>query len=239
MNGLSVKGLSAWYGKGQALFDVDLEVKPSEVVGLIGRNGAGKSTTLRSIARLHKNVRGSIALDDKEFSQLAPYEAARSGISLVGETAPVFAKLSVEENLRLAQALGRRRHVEWHSLDDAWSWFPPLYEARRRPAGVLSGGQRRMLALSLAFVSEPRLMLLDEPSGGLSDDVAETVFGVIEAVCGEGRTVLISEQRPELLERFVPRVYVLDEGVVVSQRLTAVGRARTERLKGEASDGSD
>src|SRR5580658_717869 len=101
MNGLKVKGLCAWYGQGQALFDVDLEVKPSEVVGLIGRNGAGKSTTLRSIARLHKNVRGSIALDDKEFSPMAPYEAARSGISLVGETAPVFAKMSVEENLRL------------------------------------------------------------------------------------------------------------------------------------------
>jgi branched-chain amino acid transport system ATP-binding protein len=228
MNGLAVDRLNAWYGKAQALYDVTISVPGSTVVGLIGRNGAGKTTTLRAIARVHRKISGSVSLEGRDIASAASFRAARAGVSLVGETAPTFTKMKVEENLRAAQLLAKRRRVTPRPVTDVWDWFPALYDLRHHPAGVLSGGQRRMLALSQAFVSGPRLLLLDEPSAGLSDDMSQIVFGVIRAVCEAGMTALISEQRPELIEAFVPRVYVLDEGVVVEE----IGADRAAKATG-------
>jgi branched-chain amino acid transport system ATP-binding protein len=218
MPDLRIRGLRAWYGEAQALRGIDLDVPEGTAVGLLGRNGAGKTTTLRAIARAHGKVAGQLEFGDTNLLPLEPHLVARLGVSLVGETAPVYGKMTVAENLGLAAQLGRRRGAPARpptAVTAVWEWFPALESLRSHPAASLSGGQRRMLALGAAFYSAPKLLLLDEPSGGLSDDIAVAVFEAIAGFCAGGVTALIAEQRPELLARFIPSSYLLDEGLVV------------------------
>ena len=215
MPDLRIRGLHAWYGEAQALRGIDLDVPEGNAIGLLGRNGAGKTTALRAIARVHRKVAGQIDFGDTNLVPLEPHLVARLGVSLVGETAPVYGKMTVAQNLQLAAQLGRRRGASAQPLITVWDWFPALELLQHHPAASLSGGQRRMLALAIAFYSHPKLLLLDEPSGGLSDDIAVTVFQAIARFCAGGVTALIAEQRPELLTRFIRSSYLLDEGLVV------------------------
>jgi branched-chain amino acid transport system ATP-binding protein len=226
MPNLHVRGLHAWYGEAQAVRGIDLDVPEGSAIGLLGRNGAGKTTTLRAIARIHRKVTGQVEFDDTNLIPLEPHLVARLGVSLVGETAPVYGKMTVAENLHLAAQLGRRRGMRAESLITVWDWFPALERLQSHPAASLSGGQRRMLALAIAFYSHPKLLLLDEPSGGLSDDIAVTVFQAIARFCAGGVTALIAEQRPELLARFIRFSYLLDEGLVVNPDRKEESRAR-------------
>ena len=226
MPNLRVRGLHAWYGEAQAVRGIDLDVPEGSAIGLLGRNGAGKTTTLRAIARIHRKVTGQVEFGDTNLVPLEPHLVARFGVSLVGETAPVYGKMTVAENLHLAAQLGRRRGTQAEPLITVWDWFPALERLQSHPAASLSGGQRRMLALAVAFCSHPKLLLLDEPSGGLSDDIAVTVFQAIARFCAGGVTALIAEQRPELLARFIRFSYLLDEGLVVDPDRKGEARAR-------------
>ena len=215
MPDLRIRGLRAWYGEAQALRGLDLDLPEGRAIGLLGRNGAGKTTTLRAIARIHRKITGQVEFGDTDLVPLEPHLVARMGVSLVGETAPIYGKMTVAENLQLAAQLGRRRGAPAQPVTTVWHWFPALERLQSYPAASLSGGQRRMLALANAFYSHPKLLLLDEPSGGLSDEIAVTVFEAIAGFCAGGVTALVAEQRPELLARFIRTSYLLDDGAVI------------------------
>jgi branched-chain amino acid transport system ATP-binding protein len=215
---LEVGPLSAWYGEAQALFDVRLEVHPGEIVGLLGRNGAGKSSLLRTIARVHRQSRGPIAFDGQEVAGLAANRLAARGTSFVREGARVISSLSVEDVLNLGRRLAGVRGVEPHTLDEAWTWFPILAERREVRAGYLSGGQRQALLLATALVSRPRMLLLDEPSAGLAPPVARALFDTLRDLCSGDLTVLIAEQNPHWLTGLVSRAYLLETGRIVEER---------------------
>jgi branched-chain amino acid transport system ATP-binding protein len=209
-----VRELDAWYGQAQALFAVRLQVAPGEIAGIIGRNGAGKSTLLRSLAGAHATRSGRVRFGDHELSRMAAHEIAALGISLVREGGRVFTSLTVEQNLRLGQQTAAVRNRPPRSLDEIWRWFPILEQFRRRQAGFLSGGQRQALALGMAFVSDPNLLLLDEPSAGLAPSVAFQIFETIRDLTTEGMSILVAEQNLAWLTGLATRVYGLETGRV-------------------------
>jgi branched-chain amino acid transport system ATP-binding protein len=217
---LEVGPLSAWYGEAQALFDVRLAVRPGEIVGLLGRNGAGKSSLLRTVARVHRQSRGPIRFDGDDVARLTANRLAARGMSFVREGARVISSLSVEDVLNLGRRLARVRGVEPHTLDEVWGWFPILAERRTVRAGYLSGGQRQALLLATALVSRPRLLLLDEPSAGLAPPVARALFDTLRQLCSGHLSVLIAEQNPHWLTGLVARAYLLETGRVVEERLS-------------------
>jgi branched-chain amino acid transport system ATP-binding protein len=209
---LSIVQLSAWYGQAQALFDVSLHVVPGAIAGMVGRNGAGKSTLLRTIARLHRRAAGVLALDGAGILAERPDRIAARGVSLVREGAHVFANLSVAEHLQLAERLAALRNREPRGMDEVLEMFPVLGERMKHSAGYLSGGQRQILALAMAFRSQPSLLLLDEPSAGLARTVATTVFDSIGRMARQGMTLIIAEQEPAWLEGLVDRMVTLETG---------------------------
>lgn len=212
---LTLDRLSASYGQAVALRDIDLELLPDEIVAVLGHNGAGKSTLLRSIARAHRSVSGRILLDGRSIADASPSEVAKAGVSFVREGAPVFPHLAVLDHLRLGQRLARARGLEPAPLEEVWLWFPALYEKRRDRAGVLSGGQRQMLSISMALVARPRVLLLDEPSAGLAPTMAEAVFEAIRTLCRTGMAVVLAEQDLFWVTGFASRSYRLETGRVV------------------------
>jgi branched-chain amino acid transport system ATP-binding protein len=216
--GLRVERLSAWYGQAQALWDVELSVERGEIVGVLGRNGAGKTTLLRSIAGLQSAVSGTIALDEQILTGMRTHAIALHGLAVLRESGKLPASLTVSQNLALGQRLGRKKGTTGRTLDDVWRWFPMLEPLRERKAGLLSGGQRQALALAVAFISEPKLMLLDEPSAGLSPPVAQDLFRTIRQLADIGTTVLMVEQHPAWLIGIADRGYLLEVG-----RITAKG----------------
>jgi branched-chain amino acid transport system ATP-binding protein len=209
-----VSGLNAWYGQAQALFEVGLGVDSREIVGVIGRNGAGKSTLLRSIAGAHAQRAGIVRFGGRELSALSAHQITALGISLVREGGRVFTSLTVDQNLRLGQQTARIRRRAPRSLDEIWEWFPVLASIRSRQAGLLSGGQRQALALAIAFVSDPDLLLLDEPSAGLAPSVAFQIFETVRALTKEGMAILVAEQNLAWLIGLAARVYGLETGRV-------------------------
>ena len=213
---LTVRGLSAWYGQAQALFDVDLEVRSREIVGVLGRNGAGKSTLLHCLARVHARLRGSMVWDGQDLLALDAHRVAGLGINLVRSGAKVFSNITVEQNLELGARLARLRHRPPRPLDEIWEWFPALAARRQVKAGYLSGGQRQSLALAAALHASPSLLLLDEPSAGLATAVAATLFDVLRRLRDEGMTILVVEQDPDWLAGLVHRTVLLETGRVVS-----------------------
>ena len=215
---LTVEGLRAGYGDLTAVRDISFTVPKGGVFGLIGRNGAGKSTTLRAIAGLNSAVRGRILLEDRDVTHFPPYRRSAAGIAFVPEGKRVFRERSVRDNLvigakpgRLGKALLRER------IDAAYALFPILGEFRNRRAALLSGGQQQMLAIAQALMPRPTLLLLDEPSAGLAPSVIGEVLAAVTQLRLEiGISVILVEQSAELALSFADTVTVLDVGRIVA-----------------------
>jgi branched-chain amino acid transport system ATP-binding protein len=208
---LVVEHLDVRYGGVHAVRDLSFEVGAGEIVGLIGANGAGKSSTLHAIMGVAPAT-GTVRLGDDILSGRKPEDIARSGIALVPEGRRIFAELTVEENLRLGLAARRSRGGLDALLKGVYDLFPIVKEFRARPAGALSGGQQQQLAIARALVSEPDVLLLDEPSLGLAPTVVDVVFGALEAIKERGLGVLLVEQRAQRTVAAADRCHVLANG---------------------------
>jgi branched-chain amino acid transport system ATP-binding protein len=207
---LEIEGLAVSYGLVQALFGLDLNVREGQVVCVLGRNGAGKSTTLKAIMGLLRPTAGSIRLMGREIAGLPPYKINALGVGYVPEDRRLFSGLTVGENL----AVGRRDGGIW-SMDVVLSVFPALEPFLERKAGTLSGGEQQMLAMARTLIGGPRLLLLDEPSSGLAPLVLRQLIGQIQGLSARGVTTLLSEQNFRFAAEIANRVVVLDRGQVV------------------------
>lgn len=211
MSLLEVNGLNSYYGDSHILFDVALRVEKNEVVALLGRNGAGKSTTLKSLMGVVKPKTGSIKLDGTELAGRKAHQIARAGMQLVHEDRRIFGSLNVEENIILA---GLSANDKW-PLERIYELFPRLKERRTQLAGTLSGGERQMLALGRALMSAPRLLLLDEPSLGLAPLIVREIFQTIERLRAQGTSILLIEQNARAALAVSDHGYVLETGAIV------------------------
>jgi branched-chain amino acid transport system ATP-binding protein len=214
---LEIANLSSWYGQAQALWDISIAVGEGEIVGILGRNGAGKTTLLRSIAGLQSRIQGRVTLDGRQLAGMRTSDIALQGLAMLRESGKLPASLTVSQNLSLGQRVARRKGMAGRSLADVWRWFPLLEPLRDRKAGLLSGGQRQALALAVAFVSQPSVMLLDEPSAGLSPPVAQELFKTIRQLADAGATVLMVEQHPAWLVGVANRGYLLEVGRITGE----------------------
>ncbi|MBI4404489.1 MAG: ABC transporter ATP-binding protein [Deltaproteobacteria bacterium] len=209
---LDVKDLSVSYGPISAVRQVALEVNPGEIVALIGANGAGKTTILKTISGLLRSHAGEIRFGDINITKMKPHKIVDLGISHVPERRGIFANLTVYENLLMGAFTRDLRAVE---LDEVYELFPILKERRKQVAGTLSGGEQQMLAISRALLSKPRLMLLDEPSLGLAPQISKNIFETIQRINSAGTTVLLVEQNAHAALRISHRGYVLEVGEIV------------------------
>ncbi len=210
---LSLRRLEVFYGRAQALFGVDLEVPAGGVTTLLGRNGAGKSTTLKAVMGLLPIARGEVVFDGTPIANLHPYEIARLGIGYVPEDRRIFADLTVAENLAAGQRPPRADAPVWREAE-VYRLFPSLYELRHRRAGRTSGGEQQMLALARTLMGNPRLLLLDEPSEGLAPVVVQAMAGAIRTLTESGVTILMSEQNLAFAERVGTQSVTLANGRV-------------------------
>jgi branched-chain amino acid transport system ATP-binding protein len=210
MSRLVVESLEVRYGAVRAVRDLSLEVARGEIVGLIGPNGAGKSSTLHAIMGAAPVVAGDIRLGDRRLVGRASEDVARAGIALVPEGRRIFGELTVEENLRLGLAARRGRGGD--AFERVHDLFPILRDFRRRPAGILSGGQQQQLAIARALVAEPDVLLLDEPSLGLAPRIVDAVFEALVAIRDLGLAVLLVEQRAQRTVALAARTYVIANG---------------------------
>jgi branched-chain amino acid transport system ATP-binding protein len=209
---LAVEGLEVRHGAVHAVRGFSLEVGRGEIVGLIGPNGAGKSSTLHAIMGLVRPAAGDVRLQGESVVGRRPEDLARLGIALVPEGRRIFAELSVQENLRLGFAGRRARHGGGADLRSVYDLFPIVEEFRNRPAGALSGGQQQQLAIARALVSDPQVLLLDEPSLGLAPRMVDTVFEALQEIRSRGIAVLLVEQRAQRTVALADRSYVLSKG---------------------------
>ena len=211
---LSIRGLSAFYGTFQALFDVSLEAAEGETVAVIGANGAGKSTVLRAIAGVLPVQADAVHFAGRAVGGSPAHELVDLGIVMVPEGRKIFPSLSVEENLRIGAYRGRTGH--W-TLERIYELFPVLAERKRQPGTNLSGGEQQMLAIGRGLMAEPKLLILDEPSLGLSPKLVEELFALIESISREGIALLLVEQNVMQSLQVAQRAYVLDNGAIVLQ----------------------
>jgi branched-chain amino acid transport system ATP-binding protein len=209
---LSLASVSAGYGGFQALFEVSLEVNAGESVAVIGPNGAGKTTLLRVISKLIDASAGEIRMQGERLSGVPAHAIIERGIAHVPENRRLFARLTVEENLRMGAytRAARARYAE--RLAFVYSLFPRMQERRRQLAGTLSGGEQQMCAIGRALMSGPKLLLLDEPSAGLAPVVVQSIFELVRRICTEGYTVLIVEQNIRQVLQVAHRAYLLETG---------------------------
>jgi branched-chain amino acid transport system ATP-binding protein len=210
---LEVHNLHTYYGNIAALKGISLEVNDGEVVTLIGSNGAGKSTTLRSISGLTPPREGTIKFDGKEIGETPPQEIVRLGISQAPEGRRCFARMSVRENLELGAYLRRDERIKG-DLERVYDLFPRLKEREKQKAGTMSGGEQQMLAIGRALMSNPRLLLLDEPAMGLAPVLVERIYETIAEINRQGTTILLVEQNANFALDVSKRGYVLETGTV-------------------------
>jgi branched-chain amino acid transport system ATP-binding protein len=211
---LSLRNIDAGYGTFQVLFGVSLEVNAGEAIGVIGPNGAGKTTLMRVISGLIRPTAGQIAMEGANLLATAPHRILELGIAHVPENRRLFARMTVEDNLRMGAFIPAARAKFRQRLDFVYDLFPRLQERRAQFAGTMSGGEQQMCAIGRALMSEPRLLLLDEPSAGLAPVVVQQVFGLVERIRASGLTVLIVEQNVRQVLRVVDRAYLLEAGTI-------------------------
>ncbi len=212
---LRVEQLSFSYGDRRVLRDVDLEVREGELVSILGSSGAGKSTLLRAVSRLVRPAAGRVEFQGADITRLRSHQVVGLGIVQVPEGRRIFPELTVLENLRIGSILPGARRDRARNLDRSFALFPRLAELRSRPGGTLSGGEQQMLAIARGLMSSPRLLLVDEPSLGLSPLLSRNVFEVIAAIREQGTAVLLAEQDAVQSLRVSSRAYVLEKGRVV------------------------
>jgi branched-chain amino acid transport system ATP-binding protein len=223
---LTVEGLSASYGAARVLRDVSLEVRPAEVVTIVGRNGAGKTTLLRCLMGLHRQSSGRISLAGKDITGLAPHKRARLGLGWVPDDRGTYATLSVAEHLALPPRLG----PDGWSLERVYEVFPRLHERRKVAGTQLSGGEQQILAFARALRSGASLLLCDEPTEGLAPVVVEQIGEALAEVRRQGGTVLLIEQNLRFATTVADRHYLLAEGQVVTSLDTDEVRSREREL---------
>lgn len=212
---LQIESLHAAYGHSAAIHGVDLSVGEGEVVCLIGRNGVGKTSTMRAVVQeLIRVTRGSVLFDGQSLVGLPSHRVIERGIGYVPEDRRVFASLTVAENLRVPVPVRRAGQQGW-SLDRVYALFPQLREYRNRVAGVMSGGEQQMLSIARSLLTNPRLLLLDEPHEGLAPLVIEEIIAAIVALKQENVSMLISEQSVRTIRKCADRVYIIDRGMTV------------------------
>ncbi len=208
---LEVNGLNARYGRAHILNGVALSVGENEVVALLGRNGAGKSTTMKSVMGLVRQTEGSIRYEGQEIRGKASHTICRAGIGYVPEERRIFGELTVEENLEVGRREARPGAPEW-TLDHLFKLFPNLEERRRNLGKQLSGGEQQMLTIARTLMGNPKLVLLDEPSEGIAPVIVEQMAKVIEELKAEGLSVLLSEQNLHFARLVSDRAYIIEKG---------------------------
>jgi branched-chain amino acid transport system ATP-binding protein len=223
---LSLRDVHTYYGKSHILHGVSLEVGPGEVVGLLGRNGVGKSTTLKSVMGLAPPASGQVSFQGRDITGLAPHHLARLGIAWVPEDRRIFRLLSVMENLRTGlDRTGVDDARRAKLLDKVYAAFPVLRDRRDQAGGTLSGGEQQMLAIARAMMLEPKIILLDEPTEGLMPRMVSQIREIVEVLHREGVAILLVEQNVSLTLAVSSRVYIMEKGVVRHQAPAAELRA--------------
>jgi branched-chain amino acid transport system ATP-binding protein len=212
---LQISNLDLYYGDAQALSDVSLEVPQGEIVAIVGANGAGKSSLIRTIAGIERARSGKVLHHQKEIQDLESHVICNLGIGQVAEGRQVFPSLSVLENLQMGAMLPRARRGAGRALEDVFAMFPTLAERRDQFAGTLSGGEQQMLAIGRCLMGAPELIMFDEPSLGLAPLVVQEVLHTIRALNGRGLTILLVEQNVAVSLKISHRAYVLENGRIV------------------------
>jgi branched-chain amino acid transport system ATP-binding protein len=212
---LELANVSASYGAVPALTDVSINVREGEAVGLLGANGAGKSTTLRTISGLLRSTSGAITFAGRNIASLPPYKVTELGIAHVPEGRQVFPELTVQENLEIGAYVPAAKAERKRSLDLVLGIFPVLAARRKQLAGTMSGGEQQMLAVGRGLMLKPRLLMLDEPSLGLAPVVTDITFQKIQEIHGMGTAILLVEQNVSRALTLVQRAYVLESGKVI------------------------
>ena len=211
---LEVKDINVYYGVIQALKGISLEVNEGEIVALIGANGAGKSTTMQSIMGLIHPKSGEIYYNGERIDKISTHQIVKMGMTEVPEGRHIFQELTVMENIMLGAYTVKDREEKKKDLDKVFRLFPRLLERKNQVAGTLSGGEQQMLAISRALMSKPKLLLLDEPSMGLSPILVDEVFDIIKEIHKQGTTILLVEQNAEKALRIADKAYVLETGKI-------------------------
>ena len=214
---LRVDGIDVFYGDLQALRDVSIEVNPGEIVSVIGSNGVGKSTLLKTISGINRARTGSIFYSDHDITRARSSKIVEQGISHVPEGRQLFPTMTVQENLEMGAQFQHSKSAKSDSMEQVFSYFPRLNERLAQKAGTLSGGEQQMLAIGRGLMSRPRLMMLDEPSLGLSPLLVSTIFEIIQRINEQGTAILLIEQNVYHALNLSNRGYVLENGTIALQ----------------------
>ena len=214
---LEIRNIDVFYGDVQVLWDISFEVKQGEVVALIGANGAGKSTTLKTISGLLRPRSGSILFNSTPIQTVEAFKLIEMGIAHCPEARRLFVEMTVEENLDMGSLRGEARQQRAKTKEMVFGLFPRLSERRRQPTGLLSGGEQQMVAIGRGLMAIPKLLMFDEPSLGLAPILVREIFDIIKTIREQGTTVLIVEQNVKQTLAIADRAYVLENGRVVMQ----------------------
>jgi branched-chain amino acid transport system ATP-binding protein len=212
---LEVQGVNTYYGNIHALKDVSIEVEKGEIVTIIGANGAGKSTMLKTTSGLLKPRTGSIRLEGEDLTRMRPHEIVMKGVVQVPEGRRVFGRLTVKENLEMGAFTSADRKKNQNNLERVFAMFPRLKERSKQVSGTLSGGEQQMLAMGRALMSNPQMLLLDEPSMGLAPVLVDGIFDTIRQLHAAGTTILLVEQNARMALQVASRGYVLQTGAII------------------------